>query len=1198
MKRMLAIIRNAGILLLLGLPYAHAQKAPVSDWHYRPQGSDFVKVNGKQRFNRALYGSNTAFRVEAGDLPEFALYLPGVGGCLRLGLIQGNQSKWLIEAQQIKTIYRPGSMLYEISDNLLGKGLLRMAVIPVADKEGMLLQIKAEQVPAGVTLCWAWGGATGKKLSRDGDIGADPESSFYLQPDYCKGNQVKIAGNKGIIRFGKEQTLEALFPQRSVLSVADATQQHTPAAFIQSEGAATPALAGKIPLTNTTDYFLIGKPEAAVNDDAALPAAFTRAEAARKLLADRIQVSTPDKYINTLGGALGMAADGIWDSPTYMHGAVAWRMRLNAWRGPYVADPLGWHDRARTHFSSYALSQLTEPQAGPVVADTALHLARQLERLGTSMFSSGYICRNPNGDFRPHHYDMNLVYIDQLLRHFSWTGDTAYVRQMWPTLQRHLAWEKRNYDRDNDGLYDAYCCIWASDALQYSGGAVTHSTAYNYFANRQAAFLAALIGKDAAPYQQEADKIYQAIQSKLWMRDKGSYAEYRDALGNQLLHPAAGLWTIYHAIDSRVPDAFQAYQSLRYIDTQIPHIPVNVQGKTSPDFYLLSTTNWQPYSWSLNNVALAENLHTALAYWQGNRPQAAFELWKSALIESMYMSASPGGFSQLSRYDAARGELYRDFADPIGMAARSLVEGLFGIVPDALRDTLTIHPGLPAEWKQAALTVPDIKFSFKRTGAVDDYIISSFFRKALHLKMAVNAPATQIAAITVNGKPIQWKQITRVGKPAIELAAPAARNWHVIIRWKGAAPENPQYDTIAVPGQTWACNTRNARILQVFDPQQVLGTQQLQPHRLTAPLNAAQGARTFFMLLQQGGVQWWQPVNIRLQNAVNMIAAKAQPENALSFSLNHVAAAPLQGTLEVNTGGTAYSRQLTIPAGKNGITVDVSAAYVVTGTNRIQWKGSDGSVLDTTLINWNVKAGKQSNAVKLEHLFNDKLTHIFTNSYLSPRPQSPTLQLPIQGIGDWCYPLTQADIDDSGLRKAAAGSNTFTLPQGIVFATPADSTLPNILYTSRWDNYPHSATVPLTGKAAHAYLLMAGSTNAMQSQLVNGVVTVFYKDGTHEVLPLKNPDTWCPIEQDYQDDEAAFNLSLPRPPRVYLKTGTVGTTLPKYAGIKGYSNRAIEGGAATVLDMPLDNRKELDHLQLETIANDVVIGLMAVSLMP
>jgi len=41
--------------------------------HYLPDGDDFVCVSGKLRFNRALYGGNTPFRVEAGDLPEFAI---------------------------------------------------------------------------------------------------------------------------------------------------------------------------------------------------------------------------------------------------------------------------------------------------------------------------------------------------------------------------------------------------------------------------------------------------------------------------------------------------------------------------------------------------------------------------------------------------------------------------------------------------------------------------------------------------------------------------------------------------------------------------------------------------------------------------------------------------------------------------------------------------------------------------------------------------------------------------------------------------------------------------------------------------------------------------------------------------------------------------------------------------------------------
>jgi hypothetical protein len=54
-----------------------AQTADSSKcWHnkertlrYHPGGSDIVITNGNRRFTSALYGTNTAFRAEAGNLP-------------------------------------------------------------------------------------------------------------------------------------------------------------------------------------------------------------------------------------------------------------------------------------------------------------------------------------------------------------------------------------------------------------------------------------------------------------------------------------------------------------------------------------------------------------------------------------------------------------------------------------------------------------------------------------------------------------------------------------------------------------------------------------------------------------------------------------------------------------------------------------------------------------------------------------------------------------------------------------------------------------------------------------------------------------------------------------------------------------------------------------------------------------------------
>lgn len=77
------------------------------------------------------------------------------------------------------------------------------------------------------------------------------------------------------------------------------------------------------------------------------------------------------------------------------------------------------------------------------------------------------------------------------------------------------------------------------------------------------------------------------------------------------------------------------------------------------------------------------------------------------------------------------------------------------------------------------------------------------------------------------------------------------------------------------------------------------------------------------------------------------------------------------------------------------------------------------------------------------------------------------------------------------------------------------------------DNYPDSLSIPLSGRASHAYLMMAGSTNHMQCRIANGIVRVYYTDGTSDVLELVNPDNWCPIEQDFYVDGQAFTVVSP-----------------------------------------------------------------------
>ena len=588
--------------------------------------------------------------------------------------------------------------------------------------------------------------------------------------------------------------------------------------------------------------------------------------------------------------------------------------------------------------------------------------------------------------------------------------------------------------------------------------------------------------EDPAPYREEADRILKALNARLWMPERGHWAEFQDFMGHKRLHTSPGVWTIYHALDSDIADPFQAYLATSYVDREIPHIPVHGDGLKDEGYATISTTNWLPYSWSINNVAFAEVMHTALAYFQAGRADAGFHLLKSSVLDGMYLGESPGNFGQISFYDAARGECYRDFGDPIGVASRVLIQGLYGILPDAMNGRLLVKPGLPSSWPFASLHTPDIDFDFKHTNeTATSYAIIHRLPAVRTLELQFPAQRSEVAKLTVNGKPATWTLVENsISRPILSVVVPASSDEKVeiSIEWGGEVLGSPTKSQIeAVSAEAPVC----------------------------------------FVPMQQGDMKWWVPVDNPLS---------ADKDDSIQFS-----------------------------------------AFAKVNSSKCE-------------------------PVVMDEQFNSAVTDIFRNEYLSPRSPYTTLQIPKQGIGEWCHPLHTVDIDDSGLRSSVQ-KGVLNTKLGVPFRTPAEGQ--NIAFTSLWDNYPDSLTVSLKGKASRAYLLMAGSTNHMQCHIDNGLIRVYYKDGTCDKMALRNPDNWAPIEHIFFEDGLAFNRHAPALYRLRLKTGEISNNFGEELGFPGAS-RELDGGAAILLEMPLNPDKKLSHLVLETLSNDVVIGLMGITL--
>ena len=993
-----------GLLANMALPMFSA--GVVRQASYYPEGNAFVCVNGNHRYTRALYGSMAEWRVETSDRPIFATYKKNQTGNIRFRISYAGQVMWLDEVEYCKASYEAGRRDYLLKDRRWGKGELDISVLAFSDAEGAIWRFAAHGFDNRKMKVEAILSKTAvPKPARSGDIGS------FLKPG----------------------TFEAATSETAVLGTVS---QSSPSSIF---------------------YFSIdGDNQLSAAPNSLMQPRFDAAEQWRNLLASSVCFHTPDAYINPIGGALVMAADGAWDGKVWQHGAVGWRMPLPGWRAAYMGDFLGMPDRQRTHFDAYAKSQVTDvPVTEPHLMDEKNNLARGTYKWGTPMYSTGYICRNPEKNNQFHHYDMNLVYIDELLWHFQFDADTTYMRQMWPVIQRHLAWEKQAWDPDNDGLYDAYCCIWASDALQYNSGAVTHSSAYNYRSNCLAARIAEIIGENPKPYQDEADRILKAMNERLWLKDSGHWAEYQDFMGLKRVHRDAALWSIYTPIDCGVETAEQNYSATRYVDRHTPHIPYIYKGT---EYQTLSTSDWAPYEWSINNVAMAEVMHTVLAYYQAGRAEEAYRLLKANVLDFMYLGSSPANFGQLSKLDAATGEGYRDFADVTGISSRALIQGLYGITPNALEGECIIRPGFPAAWDSASVHTPYLDYAFKRVNGKDVFDVTQNFKRPLKLVIRQNLGG---------------------GK------------------YKDTAFSTDKVQHIEMP------------------------------------------------------------------------TILPKEERDMKDEKDMVGKYPLAESI---------------------------AEQAVDAWASIKGVGNDFAEVNL----------KECRKVNMDKVFNANVSDIFKNQYLSPRSPYTTLCVPTQGIGDWCSTKKMANIDDTKFRSLIKDGVFWVHVDGdLPFRSPKEGK--NIVYTSLWDNYPDSISIMLKGKASHAYLLMAGSTNPMQYAIENAVIRVEYADGTRDELMLTPPVNWCPIEQDFLENATAFPQPELRPYRVGLASGKVSRHLfrdlhlaanKNMADVPGFKKAVaeIEGGAAILLDMPLDARKKLKRLILRTLSNEVVIGLMGITL--
>jgi len=201
-----------------------------------------------------------------------------------------------------------------------------------------------------------------------------------------------------------------------------------------------------------------------------------------------------------------------------------------------------------------------------------------------------------------------------------------------------------------------------------------------------------------------------------------------------------------------------------------------------------------------------------------------------------------------------------------------------------------------------------------------------------------------------------------------------------------------------------------------------------------------------------------------------------------------------------------------------------------------------------------------------------------------PRPASPVNTA--YYLDHLVEPFVSPKPADDAWRKKVGPDGLAWTTDGIPFISSKEGA--NIAVVTRAAVFPQSLTVPVARAGKTLYLMISGTTFAMQSHVTNLRLTLRYDDGNSVPLDLINPtgigDCW---NQYRYHDTAANGFE-----NLGGRSGPAGSAL-----VADRTQPVAVDTQAHLVAIPLEKGLALRELQFEAVANDVIFGLMGATIL-
>ena len=1064
---------------------------------YTVEGHAFVRHNGDRYCNRPLYCNHNFAVALGGDKPlAMAGDAKSCLGNLMFALVRQGQGKWLQNASDITSRYRPGRMEWFVKDAAWGATTIHLEVVPAAQDAGLVARVRVENSQPGDTLLWASGGYRIGRESFLATMDMTSQNVNYMLRGFaatdCENNQVQAQGNSWTLQATPEKSKAMAVGRCSAGTktvVADANAWEDPVALLVSHGNTLPIACGTVTLADQQEVYWGLRSQPAEGAPAQKSLAEEFAAGLRRVtdIEKQVIVETPDPWLNAAVGASVNANDAHFRDGIYTHSGMRWSVPLLGWRTVYGGTVFGWHDRVKTDAQIFISHQITDSDQTTAHADPKADLSSQAP--DSRLFGKGRI------DFHhPHHYDMQSQFFDQVQHAWRWTGDPDLEKLLRPSLDLHCEYLKDCFDPAGLGIYESYANTWPTDDQWYNGGGTSEETAYAYASEKTALQLAQRAGDQAGIRLHTAnlERIRKGFFDLLWIPRLGHPGAYREQIGYKRLHESPWLYAIFCPIDAGLLDPEQAAQALQFSEWGLERVKLPYGGDQC------WPSDWVPSIWSVREMWPGDNYQLALAYFQTGLADDGWKVLHGTFPQQMLFGKVPGDLGH-----PAGGT---DFNDCNSMFARAVVEGLFGYAPDYPNGIVKIAPQFPGDWDHAAIQTPDVTLKYLRSGVRIQFDLTLAHACALDLQLPVSTKAVQ--AVTVDGKPVKWELAPGFGRSLVKIALPSATSAKVEVTCQDALKTFPAIYLSGNSGDPVTLQVDGGPMVDFHDPQGVLNHARVENGSVVGVLTTNAGDHLVFGLAQLGGARQWRLFKIHVTDAQ-------------------------------------------------------ADAYLAAKT-RVE-----------------APANARWNAIDMEPVFNGDIRTIYQQKYLSPRPNTCSLRLATDGYSTWQQVLGKGPnvpkIDLAEVPSLADGKGHVVAGKKVPFLWSSGKT--NIAFTAQWDNWPKSVIVPVHQTGEAVWFLLCGTTDPMEVRIANAELRLKYADGVVEKLELVPPFnfwTLCPfggVDYDYERD----GFALPKVPPATVQLGG--------------NCRAV------VLPWRLRPGAALESVTLETLSQEVVIGLMGVTLM-